>query len=249
VMTGVAALGAKREGGAAPRPKLWIALGVCNFAVSYGIVYRTETVLPSGLVALLWGVFPMLMAASGHWFLSGERLGVRQWLGMLLGFVGLVVLFATDVRALGPEALPAALILFASPVVSTVGNTIVKREGAGTSSLVLNRNGMLLGAVLLSAAALALERDVEVRLTPAAIASVLYLAIPGTVVTFGLYFWLLRYVDAHKLSLIAYVTPAIALALGSTLGDEPFTATIAAGAALILAGVVLVVSTPRRPSG
>jgi drug/metabolite transporter (DMT)-like permease len=242
VMTVVASFGARREGGAPPRPKLWIALGVCNFALSYGIVYRTETLLPSGLVALLWGVFPMLMAVSGHWFLEKERLGARQWIGMVLGFAGLAVLFATDLRELGPGALPAALVLFASPVVSAVGNTIVKREGAGTSSLALNRNGMLLGAALLGVAALAIERDLQVRVTPAAVASVLYLAIPGTVVTFGLYFWLLRFVDAHKLSLIAYVTPGIALALGSLLGDEPFTATLAAGAALILAGVVLVVS-------
>jgi drug/metabolite transporter (DMT)-like permease len=204
-------------------------------------------VLPSGLVALLWGVFPMMMAVSGHRFLARERLGTRQWLGIALGFAGLAVLYSTDLVALGPGALPAALVLLASPLVSTVGNTIVKRDGAGTSSLALNRNAMLLGAALLGALALAVERDAEARWTPAAIASVVYLAIPGTVVTFGLYFWLLRFVDAHRLSLIAYVTPAIAIALGSLLGDEPFTATIALGGALILAGVGLVVTARRRP--
>src|SRR5204862_326328 len=72
-------------------------------------------------------------------------------------------------------------------------------------------------------------------------------AVVGTAVTFGLYFWLLRHLPAHKLSLISYVTPAIALLLGAIAGDEPFTAATAIGSALILAGVWLVVrrSAPK----
>jgi drug/metabolite transporter (DMT)-like permease len=63
----------------------------------------------------------------------------------------------------------------------------------------------------------------------------------GTVVTFGLYYWLLRYLDAHRLSLIAYVTPAVALTLGSLVRGEPFQPSTMAGAGCILAGVLLVV--------
>ena len=70
---------------------------------------------------------------------------------------------------------------------------------------------------------------------------VAYLALFGTVLAFGLYFWLLRYVDAHKMSLIAYVTPAIALTLGPLVRSEPVTRNTLAGAACILCGVVLVV--------
>ena len=74
---------------------------------------------------------------------------------------------------------------------------------------------------------------------------VVYLRWPAPL-TFGLYFWLLRFVDAHKLSLIAYVTPAIAIALGWTVGDEPVTRYTLAGGACILAGVVLVVRHGTR---
>ena len=77
------------------------------------------------------------------------------------------------------------------------------------------------------------------RFTPAAIASVAYLALVGTVVTFGLYFWLLRSVPAGRLSLIAYVIPAVALFLGFAVGDEPVGRFTLAGAALILVGVAL----------
>jgi drug/metabolite transporter (DMT)-like permease len=244
-MSGLSALVGEREGGRAPSTWLWVVLGLCNFAASYGIVYRTETILPSGLVALLWGVFPLMMAFAAHLYLPGEKLGRQQWLGFLLGFVGLGLLFFTDLRKFGPEGVPAALVLFLSPLVSTVGNTVVKKYGQNTSSLLLNRNGMLLGGAVLGVVALATERGADARWTPGAIGSVAYLALFGTVLTFGLYFWLLRYVDAHKMSLIAYVTPAIALTLGPLVRAEPMTRNTIAGAACILCGVVLVVRGHR----
>jgi drug/metabolite transporter (DMT)-like permease len=232
-------LGAK-EGGSAPAAWLWIVLGLTNFAGSYGIVYRTETILPSGLVSLLWGVFPMMMALASHFYLPGERLGARQWLGFIFGFFGLALLFFTDLRNFGAEGVPAALVLFLSPLVSTIGNILVKKHGAKTNSVALNRNGMLLGGAVLTVVALLTERGADAHWTRGAIASVAYLALFGTVLTFGLYFWLLRFVDAHKLSLIAYVTPAIALTLGPLVRGEPMTKNTIAGAACILCGVVLV---------
>lgn len=69
VMTAVAGPIARREGGNRPKAWLWGVSGLANFATSYGVVYWCETRLPSGLVAVLWGVFPVLMAlaSTGSW--------------------------------------------------------------------------------------------------------------------------------------------------------------------------------------
>lgn len=241
VMSAVAGPLSRREGGERPPLSLACVSGLCNFAVSYGVVYWCETRLPSGLVAVLWGVFPMLMALAAHWFLPGERLQKRSFGGLTLGFAGLLVLFRNDVAALGSGASFAALVLFVSPLVSVVGTTLVKRRGGGHSSVLLNRDAMFVGALLLTLLALATERDAPVELTPAALGSIVYLAVFGTAVTFGVYFWLLRYADAHKLGLIAYVTPLIALTLGWSVGGEPLEASTLAGTALVLSAVVLVV--------
>lgn len=245
-MTVLARVLGRREGGTKPPAWMWFVLGTLNFGASYAIVYRTSALLPSGLISLLWGVFPMLSALVSHAWLPEERLGARQWWGFALGLLGLALLFATDLRELGAGAIPAALILLLSPVVSVIGNTLVKLHGAGVSSLQLNRNAMFVGAGWLTVAAFASEDPSRARWTAAAIASVLYLALMGTVLTFGLYFWLMRYVPAHKLSLIAYVTPAIALLLGATLGGERISVSIACGAGSILAGILLVMRAGPR---
>lgn len=244
IMALIAPRMARREGGARPSAGLSLTMGLGNVATSYAIVYWCERVVPSGLVSVLWSVYPLFIALSGHLFLPGERLRPIQWLGLLLGFAGVVVLFATDLAALGPGALPAGAVLLFSPLVSTVGNTLIKRHGSGTSSLYLNRNGMLIGALLLLALSLAVERDLPLSWTPRAFWSVLYLALAGTVVAFGLYYWLLRHASATRLGLIAYVTPVVALTLGALVAGEPVGAATLAGSATVLAGVALV---HRRP--
>lgn len=231
---------ARREGGARPTLALSCVMGVLNVAVAYGLVYHSETVLPSGLVSVLWSTNPLLMALSGHLFLPGERLAPRQALGFLVGFAGVALLFVTDLGTLRPEAPRAGALLLLSPLSVAIGTTILKRRASGTSSVLLNRNGMAIGAVLLFALARTCERDAPAVWSVRAIASVLYLAVVGTVVAFGLYYWLLRSARASRLSLIAYVIPVVALTLGSLLGGEPFRRQTFLGAATVLLGVALV---------
>lgn len=240
VMCAVAPRLARFEGGDPPPPKLWLIIGTTNFGISYAIVYTAETVLPSGIVSVLWAVFPLLMAVSGH-FLLAETLRPVHWLGFGIGFAGVAMLFVTDLDAFGPDAIPMALLLFVSPLVSVIGQTYLKRHGTGASSALMNRNAMGFGALLLVAAAAIFERDAEAHWTPQAIFSIVYLALIGTCLAFSLFFWLLRYAKATKLSVITFVTPVVALWLGWAFADEPVTLTTAAGAALVLVGVAMVV--------
>ena len=92
----------------------------------------------------------------------------------------------------------------------------------------------------------ALERDAPARWTPSAVASIAYLALMGTCLTFGLFYWAMRYAPAYQLSLISYVTPVIALALGSLVRSERVTPGLLGGGALVLAGVGLVLLGKQR---
>ncbi len=249
VMIAVAPALARREGGTSPPFLLSLVVGLLNFGASYAIVYWSETRIPSGLTSVLWSVYPLMMAISGSVYLAGERIHSRQAVGFVLGFAGVALLFATDLRALGPETITTGMVLLVSPFVETIGTTIAKKSGKDVSSVLMNRNAMCIGAIVLVACALTFERGTSPNWSKAAIASVAYLAIFGTVLTFTLYFWLLRHVAAYRMSMIAYVTPVIALTLGTIFRKEPLTAWTIAGSATILAGVALVVAKPRTPRG
>ena len=230
----------KRENAPPPPTWLWMICGITNFGAGYGILYCAETVVPSGIAAVLWAIFPLLMAGSAVCFL-GERLRLRQWLGFAVSFAGIVAVFASDLGGIEPGNIRYAWLLMLSPVIATLGTTLVKKYGSKTSSVVLNRNGMLLGAALLSAAALVREDPLAMTWTPRVTIATVCLAVFGTTMTFGIYFWLLRTVPASMLALINYVTPVLAMLLAVLVGDGSYGTAAYTGAGLVVLGIALVV--------
>lgn len=250
VMALIAPAVVRREGGGRPPWGAVLLQAGCQFCANYALVYWAETVLPSGLVSVLWSAFPLMMALLGHYVTGSERLVARKWLGLFVSFGGTVLLFATDLRAVGRGAIGMGFAVLLAPAAVAVSTTYVKRHAAGSSSVLLNRDSMLIGGVMLLAMALGLERDRSFTATPAAIGSILYLALAGTVLTFGVYLWLLRTVPAYRMSLTSYVTPVIALCVGAAFGGEALGATTLAGTALVVAGVALTLArAPARPLG
>lgn len=245
IMLPIAGFIGRREGGARPTARLVLAMAMGNFAISYGIVYWSEETLPSGLAAVLWGIYPIMTAVVGHFYLPESRIVGVQWVGLAVGFLGVVLLFLTDVVSVGGDATLRGGVLLLSPLVSTFATAYVKKHGAGVSSALLNRWALFVGSCMLLGAAFLLEGGVEIPTSPKAIQGIVYLAAMGTVLTFSLYFWVLRSSSAVSLSLIAYVTPAIALAVGAVLGEERVTVWTIGGLLLILSGCGLVLRSPR----
>jgi len=239
VMIAIAKPMQRLEGGGPPPLWLSTVLGVCQFTASFAIIYWCERLLPSGLSAVLWAVYPLLIALGGHFFLRNEKLVLTEWLGFLLGFGGIYWLFHTDVQQLGPEGVPTALVLLISPVVVAASTLVIKKHGAKVASGMLNRNALCIGTVLLWALVFGFEREAEVRWTGRAVFAVGYLALLGTVTTFGIYFWLMRTVEAWRMSLISYVTPALSLLLQVGFEDAPVHGHTVIGLGAILAGTGL----------
>jgi drug/metabolite transporter (DMT)-like permease len=238
----------RRERQPPPRAWLWLVVGTLNFAGSYGVLYCAEQVVPSGIAAVLFGLFPLLMAVSGAMFL-GERLTARKALGTLVAFAGIVAVFGDGHLGDGFDGgtLPYALLLLISPIVSAIGTTVLKKYGAGASSVLVNRNGMLLGAALLSVLALATEDPMAGNWTGRGLVALAYLALLGTALTFGIYFWLLRTTPASRLALITYVTPILAMLLAAAVGDGVMGSAAWTGAGLVAGGIALVVTGRRHP--
>jgi drug/metabolite transporter (DMT)-like permease len=240
-MIGVAHVLSAREGGGRPSLSVVIAHGTFQFALNYGLVYVCQTVIPSGMVAVIWAVFPLFIALGEHFVVGTQRLSGRKWLGIAVSFSGIAALFATDLRDVDARAVPMGLLLLLAPLSVAASTLYFKHKAGGVSSLLLNRDAMWLGAAMLGACAFLLEQPLAVVWTPRAIMSLLYLALMASVLTFGVYFWLLRYVPAYRMSMISFITPLVALLIGTYLGGEPIGPRTVFGALLVLGGVGLTV--------
>ncbi len=226
---------------------LWLVLAFFSFGISYAIVYWCEQWVPSGLAAVLFATFPLFVAIFAHFTLKEERLARWQIAGALAGFTGVAVIFSEDFALLGgPHVARASGVMLLSPLASAVSLVSVKRWGKDVHPLSLSAVPMGMAAGVMAALAWALERHRSISLDRVSVGIVLYLALFGSAVTFSLYYWLLRYVTATRLSLIAYLTPLIAVGVGALVLHERTTLRMLLGTLLVVGGVALA-ARPARP--
>jgi drug/metabolite transporter (DMT)-like permease len=235
--------------------RLWLINGALSFCVSYGVVYWSEQWVPSGLASVLFATFPLFVAILAHFVLPAERLTARAVAGILTGFGGVAVIFSEDFALLGgPRVAVASLVMLVSPLVSAVATVAIKRWGRDIHPVSISAVPMAMSVVIMGGVALAVERGREVRFDAVSVLALLYLAIFGSALSFSLYYWLMRHISATRLSLIAYSTPVVAVAVGAVFLHEPVTPRTIAGSALVVAGVALAVharspgSAPPSPT-
>jgi drug/metabolite transporter (DMT)-like permease len=230
---------------------LWWVNGILIFVVTYGLVYWAEQRVPSGLTAVLFATFPLFVALLAQVVLPAERFTRRSAFGIVLGFVGVAVIFSEDLAAIGaPGAAFASAVLLLGPFAAAAANVSVKRWGQGIHPISLTAVPMAISAVVMGGVSLVVERGRPMVLTPLAVGTVVYLAVFGSAFTFYCYFWLMERMPATRVALTNYVSPLVAVLIGSLLLGEALTLRVAVGAVLVMAGVGITVSrgSSRRPA-
>ena len=214
-------------------------LGSLSFGVGYGCTYVGGGYVPSGLGSLTFGFFPFWVAVLAH-FVLGDRLTVGKVGAIGLGIAGLGVLYSGSLRELGPETGIGVAILTASVLIQGVPQVLIKRDGARIPAAFLSGVGMACGAAVLAAlAGVRGEWASGLPASAAVLGSIAYLAVFGSVITFLIYFSLLRRLSATLMALVAILTPPIALVLGFLVKGERLGAMTLTGGAMVLGGVLL----------
>jgi drug/metabolite transporter (DMT)-like permease len=227
----------------------WVRIGYPGFflfGINYAIVYFAEQFISSSLTAVLFGSLPFWVALLSLWLLKNERLPRLAWMGIGLGFAG-VVLISYDQLQVSGDLFTGSVLSLVGCISAAFGTVVYKRSHTGGNILVTIAVQMIFGSLLLVPLALIFESPDDFRLTPATIGSILYLALVGTVTAFMLYFWLLKRLKAVSVALSSFITPIVAILIGVVMFGETFSTHEAAGAALVLSGVVLVVVRRRKP--
>ena len=220
--------------------KLRVLHATLSFCASYGVVFWAEQWVPSGLASVLFATFPLIVAVMAHFALPDERMTVSVAMGTVLGFVGIAVIFAEDFERLGGRMVGvASAVMLISPVVAAIASVAIKKWGSRTRPVAFNAVAIIYGAAIMGVVAAVTERDRSVDFEFWPVAAVLYMGVAGTAITFPLYFWLLKHMQARQVALIGYGTPVVAIFLGVVFLNEPMTAHIVIGSALVVIGVAV----------
>ncbi len=219
--------------------KLYAALALLSYTIPFALVYWSEQFIPSGLGSVLFSVFPFAVAVLSHLFLKDERLNAFKVVGIVFGFVGLLIIFSGDLHwtdSRGTLGMFAMLLVALAQASATI---FVKKHGHAVSSFALNLVGMSIGSVALLTLGFATESLGSIVWDRAAVGSILYLAVVGSVVAFVTYYWLLKRVEAVYLSLTSFINPIVALALGALVLNEILEVSMFVGSGFVLLGILI----------
>ncbi|MBV5290738.1 MAG: DMT family transporter [Curvibacter lanceolatus] len=207
-----------------------------------GVWAAVKAGMGSGLSSLIVGLQPVLTAAWMSW--HGSRVSRWQWLGLLLGFGGLVLVVSAKMGQ-GGEASWQALSLAVMALFSiTIGTLYQKRHV--TPCDVRSASAVQLGAALLVSLPLAWLEPEAIAWTPELIGAVAWSVLALSLGASSLLYLLIQRGAATSVTSLLYLVPPCTAALAWSLFGEPITGLTLAGTALTAVGVSLVVRAPRR---
>ncbi len=234
-----------------PRPRAvgWLAVSGLLNAAGYALVYRAEEEVAGGVAAVLFGTMPLTTAVIAR--LTGtERLRPSAIAGALVGLAGIAVIFRERMSVSAGQGIAVVLVLGSVICASTF--TVVVKRHASSSSPLANTAVFFpaTAAVLWLLAATVERRPVPSPLPIAPSAALLYLAVFGSVVTFGSYFYLVRHVSLATVTTLVLVEPVIALCVDALFEHRVRASALTyVGAAITASGVLvaIVFGERRRP--
>src|SRR6185295_3327560 len=140
----------------------------------------------SGLAAVLQSTFPLFGLVFAHLYLPSERMTTLKVAGVLLGILGVGVIFSDQLTIAGSLALLGSIALVLSAVFGSYSNVLVKAYGGKIDPQILAASQMVFGFVPLLAAGVVTEGNpLQFHWTWMAIISLAYLVVVGTVVAFA----------------------------------------------------------------
>lgn len=244
----------------APIWKWLVLLGFLNNVIPYTLITWGETRISSGLAAILVGAMPIFTVILAHYMTHDEKFTPRKVIGMVAGFIGVVILFLPDflqlttLHAAATANIFGGLAVVVAAVSYATATIFARRHTKGYSHTFIAFGQMLMASIALIPASVLLEQPWTLSPTAQALVSIFILATLGTAFAYLLYFWLIARVGATRTSLVTYISPVIAVILGAVVLNESLQWTMVVGLVLIVAGVGLVTNlqlggTKGQPQG
>ena len=218
-------------------------IGFINAALPYTLFAWGELHIgenASGLASIYNASTPLWTVVFATLFVQAERLSWGRTAGVLLGFLGVVFLFSSDLEQIGSLDMWGQIACLVASACYGVGVLFVRRRLQAVPALVA-AFGQMFGATLwLAPVALVVDYGHWQMPAWSSIAALLMLAIIGTGIAQIIFFGLVKEVGATRTAQVTYLLPLFALALGWLVEGEPLRMDMFIGLGLILMGVVVV---------
>jgi drug/metabolite transporter (DMT)-like permease len=213
-------------------------MAVTNAVIPWVSIGWGEERISSGLASILNSTTTLWTAVLIFWVVPSERPSLVNYVGVVVGFAGVVVLVYPELAAHGVsgDVLGALAVVLAS--LSYAVNAVYQRRKMRDVSVFEVSLGQLAASVLF-AIPIAAPSLGQIHFRPVSLAAVIALGALGTGVAYLLYYYVMNTLGAVRAAGVTYVVPVTALFWGALILGETVNATIVAGMIVIIAGILL----------
>lgn len=226
-----------------------LCLGLSQFTMNFNFVYNAERFVTSGLVAAMFALLMLPNALLGRLFL-GRKLEPSFFIGTAIAILGLALLFLQEYRAMPASARDVLLgvALTVGGILSASAANVLQaaRRVQALPLLTLLAWAMLYGVLLNAGLALATVGAPVFDPRPSYMLGILYLGLLGSVVTFPLYFGIVRAIGPGKAAYNSTLVPVVAMGLSTMFEDYRWSLLAGAGGMIAMLGL-LVAMRARTP--
>ena len=237
-------IGARMSRARLPRGReLWLTAfyGILILGGGNGALVFAESWIPSGLAALFITTSPFWMVGIERMLPGGERLHLPTIAGILIGFLGMLVLVGPGAAgtSAGPGFLSGFLLLQLGCVCWTVGSLLQRRQPTQAHPVVGGAVQQLATGLAWLVPALLLPQP-PIHWSTRGVLALVYLVTFGSIIGYSAYVYALEKLPVAVVSTYTYVNPIVAVVLGWMFYREPFGLRELAAMVLIFAGVGVV---------
>ncbi|QQS37067.1 MAG: EamA family transporter [Ignavibacteriales bacterium] len=219
--------------------RLYLLMGFFSFVIPFGLVYWGQQYVPSGLAAVLFAVYPFFVLLFSFFIIRSEAIGKNKIIGMILSFAGIITIFSDQIGGDLSSYVVGMIAIVLSGIMQASIAVMIKKYGQHLNPLSMNFVPMIIAGVVMLLVGLLFEDTSKLKFDLNAAGSVFYLAVFGSVITFTTYYWLLKRINIVVLSLIAFITPVVALILGWIIMGEYLESQQIIGSILVLLGLLI----------
>jgi drug/metabolite transporter (DMT)-like permease len=215
--------------------------GFFMITLGNGLVAWAEVLIPSGVAAILCSLMPVVVILINVGINKGERPTVPIFAGVLLGLVGILMIFGEHLEAFSRSEYQTGIAMIFIAVLAWAGGSVwIKKQGNDGDPFLNAGLQMFFGGVWLIPATAMFDNLTDVTWSLEAFYALVYLVLIGSVVAYACYTYVLRKLPMTIVSLYAYVNPVVAVLLGWIVLDEKLNMQIGIAILVTVTGIYIV---------
>jgi len=230
--------------------KAWIPLlvvGLTNVAIPFFLISWGERVIDSAVASILDATVPLFTILIAHFLLKDDKITMPKLSGLIVGFVGIIVLMSKDMGASAGSILGQLAVVVAS-LFYAISAIYVRKTTEEVPGVLRSAGPLVSASVTMWLGAFAFESPFKLPQLGITWVALLFMGVLGSGLAFMLAYYLIHEIGPTRMTMVTYLFPLFGVILGVTFLNEQLTWQVVAGAVLIIASLAIANWEPKQRS-